>query len=136
LGSGRQLTVKGERQGIARPAFEYEISVSEAEEMLEALCVTPVLEKIRHRIEHGGLIWDIDAFSGAAEGRVLAEVEPTDVDQRFDLPIRAGAEVTFDRRYRNTSIAKEGAPRRPTPEQACAPRKGCSSSMLVWPRSP
>lgn len=107
--SGRAfLTVKGERNGITRPEFEYSIPAADAEDMLRNLCVTPLVEKTRYRLDYGGLSWVIDVFSGAAEGLVLAEAELTDVNQPLSLPSWAGPEVTDDLRYRNAYLAEAG----------------------------
>jgi adenylate cyclase len=39
------ITLKGARAGIARPEYEYEIPLADAEEMFANLCVRPLLEK-------------------------------------------------------------------------------------------
>jgi len=39
------ITVKGERVGIARPEYEYEIPLDDAEEMLTSLCQQPLLQR-------------------------------------------------------------------------------------------
>lgn len=100
------LTIKGETHGLARPEFEYEIPVAEAEEMLLTLCIGPPLEKTRYRVEHGGLMWDVDVFSGRHAGLVLAEVELIEAAQHVDLPSWVGLEVTNDPRYRNAALAE------------------------------
>lgn len=104
------LTIKGETHGLARPEFEYEIPVAEAEEMLRTLCIGPPLEKTRYRVEHGGLTWEVDVFSGRHVGLVLAEVELTEAAQHVDLPPWVGAEVTHDPRYRNAALAEGDVP--------------------------
>jgi CYTH domain-containing protein len=104
------VTIKGERHGIARPEFEYEIPVDEAEEMLRTLCVKPLLEKTRYCVNHGGLTWEIDEFQGDAEGLFVAEVELERVDQPVLLPAWVGAEVSTDPRYRSANIAAYGPP--------------------------
>src|ERR1700679_2541558 len=107
------VTIKGERNGIARAEFEYEIPVEDAEEMLRDLCVKPLLEKTRYCVKHAGLTWEVDVFSGKADGLVLAEVELSSIAQSFDQPAWVGVEVTGDPRYRSSRIAKSGAPRGP-----------------------
>lgn len=104
--------MKGERSGIARPEYEYEIPCLEAEEMLVSLCAGPVLEKVRYRIVRDGLVWEVDLFEGSASGLVVAEVELASADQVFDLPDWIGDEVTHDPRYRNAAIARDGPPGR------------------------
>ncbi len=72
--------------------------------MLRTLCVRPVLEKTRYEVVHAGLVWEVDVFTGDAEGLVLAEVELKRTDQLLDLPSWVGREVTQDRRYRSSAI--------------------------------
>jgi adenylate cyclase len=104
------ITVKGGRDGIARPEFEYEIPVVDAEEMLADLCQRPLLEKTRYNVEHAGLVWEIDVFTSPADGLVIAEVELKQIDQPVPMPDWVGEEVTDDPRYRSTMIASDGAP--------------------------
>jgi CYTH domain-containing protein len=106
LGGGQgYLTVKGPRRGISRAEFEYEIPVADAEEMLDALCVKPPIEKTRYRIAQGDLTWEVDEFAGANAGLVLAEVELEREDQPVHLPNWVGQEVSRDPRYTNAYLA-------------------------------
>jgi adenylate cyclase len=100
------LTVKGSRSGITRAEFEYEIPVEHAEEMLETLCVRPLLEKTRYCVVHDGLTWEVDVFSGPADGLVVAEIELSAADQPVSMPGWVGPEVTDDPRYRSSAIVK------------------------------
>jgi adenylate cyclase len=104
------ITVKGEREGIARPEYEYEIPPADADAMLASLCTGPILQKTRYRVLRDDLIWEVDLFEGAAAGLIVAEVELTSIDQTIILPEWIGDEVTEDRRYRNAAIARDGPP--------------------------
>lgn len=106
------LTIKAPRNGIARAEFEYEIPLAHGEEMLQTLCANRRLEKKRHTIEAGGLTWHVDEFQGAHFGLLLAEVELSDVDQRFSLPSWVGEEVTGRREYQNAVLAERRHGRR------------------------
>ena len=97
------LTVKGRNQGLCRPEFDYEIPTRDAEDMLQ-LCEGLVIEKTRHRVEYGGLVWEVDEFHSELEGLVLAECELTDPDQEIDKPTWVGDEVTRDPRYFNANL--------------------------------
>ena len=97
------LTIKGRTWGLCRPEFEYEIPTRDAEEMIQ-LCEGLVIEKTRHNIEHGGLVWEVDEFHGELEGLILAECELTDPDQEIDKPAWAGDEVSRDPRYFNANL--------------------------------
>jgi adenylate cyclase len=98
------VTLKSGRSGIVRDEFEYAIPFADAEDMLDRLCVGPVIEKMRYRVPHGDRMWEVDVFAGHAEGLVLAEIELDAVDAMFVLPEWAGREVTDDPRYRNSAL--------------------------------
>lgn len=110
-GGKAYLTVKGAREGIARREFEYEIPVEDALEMLDVLCLRPLLEKTRYLVEHAGLVWEVDVFSPPVEDLVVAEVELDSIDQPVPTPDWVGEEVTGDLRYRSAAIAAGGNPR-------------------------
>ena len=99
------LTLKGPAEGISRAEFEYEVPLDDARQMLE-LAQPNVVEKVRHLVPHGGLIWEVDVFGGAHAGLVMAEVELASEDQVIDLPGWAGKEVSHDDRYANASLAR------------------------------
>lgn len=98
------ITLKSTRAGMVRDEFEYEIAAGEAAEMLDRLCSGPLIEKTRYKAPHGGRVWEVDVFAGAATGLVLAEVELDAADAQVDLPDWVGREVTDDPRYRNSAI--------------------------------
>ncbi len=72
--------------------------------MLDTLCLRPLIEKRRHRVEYGGLIWEVDEFYGDNAGLIVAEVELESAQQIFDKPPWAGEEVTGDPRYYNANL--------------------------------
>jgi CYTH domain-containing protein len=105
LGRG-VMTIKGPTRGFSRHEFEYEIPVEDAEFLLEGFCVGPVIDKVRHRVSHAGLVWEIDVFEGENAGLVLAEVELDSEDQPVELPPWIGEEVTGDERYYNAYLSR------------------------------
>ena len=98
------LTVKESVAGPGRLEFEYPLPLPEARNLLDRLALRPLVEKKRHAIRHGGLIWEVDEFSGVNEGLVLIEVELTREDQVFTPPPWVGEEVTHDARYYNANL--------------------------------
>ncbi len=100
------LTVKGGGSGFTRKEYEYPIPLADAEEMLEMLCAKPLIEKNRYRIEHEGMVWEVDEFFGENGGLVIAEVELEREDQMFSLPGWVGREVTGDRRFYNAALVR------------------------------
>jgi adenylate cyclase len=101
------LTVKGEREGIARDEFEYEIPATDAADMLRLAALPPIVKK-RHELTFGGKLWQIDVFEGHLAGLVLAEIELVDEHELFARPDWLGREVTNDRRYRNSALVEGG----------------------------
>ena len=98
------LTVKGKTVNAARLEYEYCIPVEDATAMLDALCERPLIEKTRYRIEHAGLMWEVDEFRGDNAGLLIAEVELDAADQAITLPDWVGEEVTDDPRYYNANL--------------------------------
>jgi CYTH domain-containing protein len=98
------LTIKGITVGAVRTEFEYEIPRADADQLLDQLCETPLIEKTRYEIETGGLTWEIDEFDGANRGLTVAEVELEDEGQYIALPEWVGEEVTHDPRYFNSNL--------------------------------
>ncbi|WP_404786100.1 CYTH domain-containing protein [Altericista sp. CCNU0014] len=99
------LTLKGRAENFARPEFEYEIPLADAQEMLDLWCHPRIVEKIRYCIPVGDLIWEVDEFQGFNRGLVLAEVELDASDRKIDLPDWVGAEVSEQARYYNSNLA-------------------------------
>ncbi len=100
------LTIKGPKNGIARPEFEYAIPKNEAQELLANLAHKPLIHKIRHTIQIKNHLWEIDEFCGDNSGLIVAEIELKVEHEVFEKPSWLGEEVTFDARYRNASLAK------------------------------
>jgi adenylate cyclase len=103
------LTVKGPGL-LQRHEYEYPVPVAQAQEMLDLLCTGRCLDKTRHDVPHGALVWEVDVFEGPLAGLVLAEVELPDAAHPLDLPPWAGAEVTQDPRYANAALVGAAAP--------------------------
>ena len=103
-GDDARLTIKGITEGATRVEYEYPIPVAHAGEMLETLCLRPLIEKRRYRIEYNGLIWEVDEFYGDNSGLIVAEVELESEQQVFAKPPWAGEEVTENPRYYNANL--------------------------------
>jgi adenylate cyclase len=97
------LTVKSKNTGIRRSEFEYEIPMQDAEEML-LLCQKNLIEKTRYTITIGKHIWEIDEFSGANSGLLVAEIELGAEEEPFEKPEWVGEEVSADARYYNSNL--------------------------------
>ena len=99
------VTIKGKNIGALRQEFEYEIPVADAKEMLETLCLKPVIEKCRYIVVYEGEKWEVDEFKGALSGLVLAEIELPDVNHKYSIPKFIGKNVTGDPRYYNSVLS-------------------------------
>lgn len=106
-GDRAYITVKGITRKATRDEYEYKIPVQDADAMLRNLCLRPLIEKRRYRIEYAGMIWEVDEFSGDNAGLVLAEIELQHEHQSFEKPDWVGREVTTDSRYYNASLVAE-----------------------------
>lgn len=99
------LNIKSATIGTHRYEYEYEIPLSDANEILNNLCKKPLIEKTRHFVTNDTNIWEIDEFEGENEGLVVAEIELSEEGQSFSKPDWLGEEVTHDLRYYNNNLA-------------------------------
>lgn len=97
------LTIKGKTKGITRSEFEYEIPLSDAEELLQSF-TDKALNKDRYEIPFEGKVWEVDVFHGKLDGLVLAEIELQSEDEYFNKPIWATKEVSSDPSYYNAVL--------------------------------
>lgn len=105
-GVSAKLTIKGPTTGVSRSEFEYPVPVADARILLDELCGKPLIDKHRYRERHGRHTWEIDVFHGDNEGLIVAEVELGAEDDELELPPWAGADVSQDPRYFNSSLVK------------------------------
>ena len=104
-GSQAFLTIKGPSLKASRAEYEYPIPFSEATELMQ-ICIQPVIEKVRYRIEHAGKTWEVDEFYGENDGLIIAEIELKSINESYDKPAWVGEEVTEDPRYYNAYLAE------------------------------
>ncbi|MDR1555760.1 MAG: CYTH domain-containing protein [Tannerellaceae bacterium] len=101
------LTIKGpsDEKLWSRYEFEQKIPLPDAVELMK-LCVTGLIDKVRHYIPKGGHVWEVDVFYGDNEGLVIAEIELSSENETFDKPSWIGEEVTSDKRYYNSMLSQ------------------------------
>lgn len=101
------LTIKGKgnENGTTRFEWEKEISLSEAEALLQ-LCESGIIDKIRYEIPLGKHTFEVDVFSGENQGLIIAEVELTFENEFFEQPNWLGKEVTGDKKYYNSHLSE------------------------------
>jgi adenylate cyclase len=104
-GSKAVLNIKAVHDDlIHRDEFEYEIPIEDGEALLARHCTGAIIEKVRYRVPLDGHVWEIDEFSGANAGLVVAEIELSAANEPFGKPAWLGEEVSHDPRYLNTYL--------------------------------
>jgi len=102
------LTIKGigNKSGTSRFEFEKEISIVEANDLMD-ICEPGVIEKTRSIIplDHN-LFFEIDEFYGENEGLTVAEIELSSEGEVFEKPDWLGTEVTGEVKYYNAMLIK------------------------------
>lgn len=99
------LTIKGKsvNGGMTRYEFEKEISMDEAQHLLQ-LCQGGVIDKRRYLVKSGKHTFEVDEFYGDNQGLVMAEVELKDETETYEKPDFIGLEVTGDKRFYNSHL--------------------------------
>jgi adenylate cyclase len=97
------ITIKGKEVGGVRSEFEYEIPLSDADEMLDRFC-DRVLHKTRFEVPFESHVWEVDVFHWPNPELVLAEVELQKVDESIPIPDWIGEEVTGKPAYYNANM--------------------------------
>ncbi len=98
------ITLKGASTGISRSEYEYNIPITEGNEILENFA-TSTVEKTRYNINYAGHLWEVDVFAGDNTGLIVAEIELEHEGEPFEKPDWAEAEVSHDSRYTNASLS-------------------------------
>lgn len=99
------MTVKGRTVNISREEYEFPVPYETAVDMIQKF-TTGIIEKIRYNIPFKGKVWEVDEFSGANSGLIIAEVELDSEEEEIELPEWVGEEVSMDSRYYNANLAK------------------------------
>jgi adenylate cyclase len=109
-GADHVLTVKA-GSGLERGEVEVAVDAAAFDE-LWAMAGDRQLEKVRHRVELGGLTAELDLYGGALAGLAVVEVEfPSRAAAgAFVPPDWFGAEVTGDAAWSNAALARDGRP--------------------------
>lgn len=92
--------------GFSRDEFEYDIPVTDAEELMTA-AIGRVISKTRHKVPYQGFVWEVDVFEGSHVGLTVAEVELDEESDVPALPDWLGDEVTGQHRYSNLALATD-----------------------------
>jgi CYTH domain-containing protein len=105
IGSNAFVTIKTTVSAMVRNEFEYEIPLTDAQEMIEIFKDMPSVKKIRHQELIDGSEWVIDEFLENNGGLLMAEIELASTSTQFTKPKWLLKEVTDDPRYHNSNLA-------------------------------
>jgi adenylate cyclase len=97
------LNIKSATLGIERQEYEYPVPLPDARHILDTLA-DGVVEKVRHHVMLDGAHFEIDEFTGANAGLVVAEIELDAVDAAYPQPAWLGLEVSDLVRYYNVNL--------------------------------
>lgn len=73
IGDKAVVTIKGQRNGATRQEFEFPIPVQECRQILDQLCLKPLINKMRYQIRQNGNNWEIDEYADENAGLMIAE---------------------------------------------------------------
>jgi len=101
------ITIKGRTIGnsISRSEWEFQIPISDATEMMK-LCLNGKIVKTRYFIPAGEHNFEVDVFHDKNEGLIIAEIELSSDDEKFEIPDWLGEEVTGNPYYYNVNLIK------------------------------
>ncbi len=104
------LTVKA-GAGLVRTEVEVGIGTDEAEALWPHTGGRRI-EKVRHRVDAGSRVADVDLYEGVLEGLCTAEVEFAAESEAaaFDPPAWFGRDLTGEDGWDNASLARRGRP--------------------------
>ncbi len=98
------LSIKsGIRGEFARNEWEFEIPPKTAAEIFE-ICLPGRIDKTRYIVPWKNHTWEIDVFHGKNEGLVIAEIELSSENEKFEKPEWLGEEVTGKPEYYNSNL--------------------------------
>lgn len=99
------LTIKGPGQ-LSRQETEYNIPVEDFTTLIK-LCHGYTIAKTRYYVDR----FQVDVYDGHFSGLVVAEIELEDKNDEVPSPSQGlilEREVTYERRYKNSEMAKQG----------------------------
>lgn len=108
VGAKAWLVIKQKVDDMTNNEIVCDLSIEEAERLLENNCTKPLISKKRHVIKNGNVKWEIDEFYGHKTGLVMAEVELQNLTETeknsLVLPNWILKEVTGEAEYYNVNM--------------------------------
>jgi adenylate cyclase len=108
VGKTAFLTIKSrmDKQSIARCEWEFPIPLTDAEEITK-VCIPGKIIKTRYLIPSGKHTYEVDVFHDKNEGLIIAEIELSSENEKFEIPEWLGEEVTGRPEYYNANLIKQ-----------------------------
>ena len=70
------------------------------------MCLDGVINKIRHYVQYGNHLFEVDEFLDDNHGLIVAEVELDNENEVFKCPEWLGKEVTGKKKYYNSQLSQ------------------------------
>ena len=108
IASGKAfLTIKGKGadSSVTRSEWEFPVPVSYAKDIMK-ICLPGKIEKTRYFIPAGKHVFEVDVFHDKNEGLIIAEIELSHENEKFEKPGWLGDEVTGNPKYYNVNLKK------------------------------
>jgi adenylate cyclase len=99
------LTLKAGISATTRREFDMPVDAPMGREMMAIFATPALIEKQRHEVRHGGMLWEVDVFAGQNTGLIVAEIELPSADAPFARPDWIGRDVTHDPRFTNHALS-------------------------------
>jgi len=99
------ITLKKNISSMSREEYESEISPELAWKLLDVFGEYEIYKRRYYYIQ-GFLTWEIDEYFGDNEWLIVAEVELTSENQEITMLEFIYMEITNDKKYRNSELAK------------------------------
>ena len=104
------LNIKHGKMGsITRDEWEFfnNLDDKEIRRLIGLSCKKPI-EKIRYKIKHKNLVWEIDAYQKENEGLITVEAEIPSENHQIEFPswVDSKQEITHNPRYFNANLGE------------------------------
>jgi adenylate cyclase len=101
------LTIKGKGtdSSVTRSEWEIQMPVSYARDIMK-ICLPGKIEKTRYVVPAGKHIYEVDVFHDKNKGLIIAEIELSSENEKYEKPDWLGDEVTGKPEYYNVNLIK------------------------------
>lgn len=100
------ITLKKNISSVVREEYEYDIPEEFAIQLLEVFWEYTINKTRYYYDMDDWFLWEIDVYSWDNDWLIVAEIELPCEEQVFNIPLFIEEEVTTDKKYRNSELAK------------------------------